>query len=128
MRLSGFFLVYSLLTLSLLVEVTLSRENVQDIVGSTLIYAIVIPLVVASILLIGSIIYEYLNHKTKTKGNKLRTPVDSLLRIAGFIGVGAFLSLIPSILSYYLKPILGWTLLPIIILTLYWVGSKLEGS
>ena len=124
MKPSGFFFVYSFLTMVLLAEVTIGRGNLQDILGGTIVYAVVIPLAVVLMLLAGVMAHKYRNSK-RVEGYKLKAPLGNLLRTTGFLGTGALLSVIPSLVGHYLKPLTGWVLLPVVLLVLYWLDKKM---
>ncbi len=111
----------------LLAEVTIGKGDLQDILGGTIVYAVVIPLAVVLILLAGVMACEYRNSK-RVKGYKLKTPLGNLFRTTWFLGTGVFLSVAPPMVGHYLKPLMGWILLPVVLLFLYWLDKKMGES
>ncbi|AEC52365.1 hypothetical protein PNA2_1450 [Pyrococcus sp. NA2] len=127
MRPSGFFFIYSFLSIVFLAEVTTGSVDVGNILEGTIIYAVIIPLGVAVILLTVAIAYEYLNFG-RAREYTLKAPMRNLLKTAWFLGMGVFFSVIPSLMGHYLNPITGWMLLPLVIFLLYKLDRKMGGS
>lgn len=91
------------------------------------VYAVMVPLGVSLLLLAGALMYE--RYTTQAiKIGEIRKTLRVLIRIAGVLTVGAMLSVIPALLSYTAKPILGWVSFFIVIPILYRLDILMEGT
>ncbi|WP_048152600.1 hypothetical protein [Palaeococcus ferrophilus] len=126
MKILRFFSVCFFLSLTLLVGITWGRNNIGSIVDA-FVYAIIIPVGVALLLLAGTLAYErYTTRVVKT--DETKTALRVFLRITGVLTAGALLSITPALLSYLTRPIVGWTSLFIILPILYHLDNLMEGN
>ncbi|AAL81205.1 hypothetical protein PFDSM3638_05415 [Pyrococcus furiosus DSM 3638] len=120
MRVLRFFSVYFFLSLTLLIESTWKQHLPSDFVD-TFVYTLIIPIGVASFILLSALVHE---HKMKETKKAFR----GFLKVIGTLGAGTMLSLLPALTSYWTNPTLGFIVLFIILPGLYILDRVMEGS
>ncbi|ALV62910.1 hypothetical protein ADU37_CDS12110 [Thermococcus sp. 2319x1] len=129
MNLLRFFYIYSFIAIVGLIEATLGKWNIWEI-GEGIIYAVVIPFVVVSVILILSLVYE--RFKTRNgfyeRKNSDRSITKSMTKLVGLLALGIILAYFPALIGGRIKPILGWFCLFIVLPVLYRLDKIVESD
>ncbi|NJE02008.1 hypothetical protein [Thermococcus sp. JdF3] len=125
MKLLRFFYIYSFIAIVGLIEATLGKWDTWEI-GEGIIYAVVIPLVVVSVILILSLVYE--RFKTRMGFHERKNSDRSITKLVGLLVIGIILAYFPALIGGRIKPILGWFCLFMVLPVLYRLDKIVESD
>ncbi|QDA30432.1 hypothetical protein FH039_00750 [Thermococcus indicus] len=125
MKLLRFFYIYSFIAIVGLIEVTRGKWDIWEI-GEGIIYAVVIPLVVVSVILILSLVYE--RFKTGNGSYERKNSDRSMRELVGLLAIGIILAYFPALVGGWMKPIIGWFCLFLVLPVLYRLDKIVESD
>lgn len=126
MKLLRFFYFYSFIAITGLIEVTRGEWAISEVTEGV-VYAVVIPVIVVSIILVLSIGYETL--KTgNTFSPERNHNSKSIIWLVGLLAIGIIFAYFPAMVGMLVKPVVGWFFLPPTLLGLHKLDKIVEGD